>query len=114
MKDNTMQNRVRTVRHLIESGGGTMDEDGYKIEFDSGYMVGVVTFVHIFKITDEMLEKCISLSNDGMLGVWVNKDKSVYLEKVENIESLELAMRKAKMRGEVAIWDCENNVAIEL
>lgn len=47
------------------------------------------------------------------VGTWIHDDK-IYFDLVQRIYNLDVAMRVARERGEIAIWDCENQKEITL
>ena len=47
------------------------------------------------------------------IGTWIHDDK-IYFDLVQRIYNLDVATRVARERGEIAIWDCENQKEITL
>lgn len=52
---------------------------------------------------------------DYLVGVWTNPENGVvYIDPVDHVDSREYAIKLGRERGELAIWDAYENVAITL
>jgi len=48
------------------------------------------------------------------LGVWIDKEGITYIEKSRWFKDFVIAYKHGKIKGEKAIWDCENKINIWL
>lgn len=104
------------VDHGLKHNGGTLDtRTGEIVEFESGYIVGgvvpsLVRPVDDTRLVHDALDFTVK-ANAEHVGIWLN-DGHAYVDVVEHVENLQHALALARMRGELAIWDCANSCEV--
>jgi len=108
---------ARIINTIRANGGISFNPFSGAINPEEGYMVSLPGFERkAERITQEVLEGYInnpriydllSPHNKGtFVGVWLH-DGAYYIDVSQNIRDVELALRTAARRAQIAIWDCE-------
>ena len=112
------------VKQLTEKYGGvTINSNGELIKKEDGYMVGIqqiyletlINFLN--KFNEEMLFNFLEKIKETKyyLGFWFNKeDTKVYIDIVQHISNFHTAIKLAKEFDQLKIYDCANNLEIEV
>lgn len=110
---------ARQIVREIASGtvGCTFKLNGEKAQMSSGYLVGVGGSILPFstdeqKIT-EQTSQIYSLYNCTYIGFWI-RDNQVYLDAVRWFSNKQHAIRMAKRKNQLAIYDCKNQQDLEI
>lgn len=96
----------------------------YAVKWAYGYIVGVQAIATVGGLdgellgdggTDYLIEAHIrSIPAHNLFGVWTDSDGTVYIDYVEHVGSLSVALSKARERGELAVWDLRNEREIRV
>ena len=99
----------------LENGGYTLKNNGGRYAVATGINETIVKEISE-KSLKEYHETIKELNNPSYtLGTWYNKKNGLfYLDTVELVNDLETAKKLGKERNELAIYDLEENVEIEL
>lgn len=101
----------------------TIENGGYTLENENSGRYVIATGINetiLEKISEKVLKEyhdtVKELNNDNYtLGTWYNKKNGLfYLDTVELVNDLETAKKLGKERNEIAIFDLEKNIEIEL
>lgn len=96
---------------VTEDGTYMVDAHGdlHRMEYSTGYMVGVKSISWNFIRVVEEIPKLT------LVGRWTDESSGiVYWDKVELVTNLLKAGNKARKRGELAIWDNFNGKEIRV
>lgn len=112
------QEAYATVRTMILNGDdGTVSVTGSPLPTD-GYYVATQTPFNASGPRDTLRESIVRLFVSyapSYVGVWTDTDtQHVYLDHVEHIGSREHALKTARARNELAIWDIRNNQEVRV
>jgi hypothetical protein len=108
---------------LNGSTGGTYNIDGTKVDYQTGYFVGIKGFnvpkmyfinpKYPINILTMQLNDSFDLINLPFVGYWVN-DNIVYIDSVAWTENLNHAVNLGKLYDQIAIFDIKNLTDIKL
>lgn len=100
------------IELLKKDGGFSLDTNNKTPK--NGYMLAIKGFEKTFNIKDsnKIMMYCLELKNKILkgqyVGGWFNReDNKIYIDVSENITDKKEAIKKAKVRNELAIWDIE-------
>ena len=113
-------NLQKIIDLAIENGGASYSIVSGDYNPNKGYMVSYVGCETITSVlTLDILVKYIKhyidylSTSDVYVGIWLN-DGNWYLDISENVSDKDEAIKVARLRKQIAIWDCENNKEIRL
>lgn len=104
--------------------GGTFNFDSQKVNFIEGYLVGQKSpslkinkdkFLELsyFELSELLKNLYFKANRFQYVGFWVNKG-IVYIDLVNNILNKSQAIQAGLVNDQFSIWDCKNEVEINL
>lgn len=103
-----MKNFKKHIEEITQKNGGISINRKYK-KPTSGYMVSIRTYKNL----DDMLKT--KLTKNMFYGTWVDvKTGIIYYDISINVKSKKLALKKARNKKELAIFDIKNQISIYL
>jgi len=120
-KSNTVSmfgNIGQKIKDQISTGvpGGTFYKNGQIAEFDSGYLFAIggekiSTHSGAREISESIFKIYLRSVNLRLIGYWINEN-ILYIDSVIHTNDKNFALAAAKIKGEIAIYDCEKKQEI--
>lgn len=121
-----IENLAQAIFIEVNSGesGATFNFDGQKVNFKTGYMVShkspslFLSYSQFEKLTLDSLGELLKnlyfkASKFDYLGYWFD-DQKIYIDLSINIQNKSQAIQFGLANEQKAIWDCENEITIDL
>lgn len=111
------------IKEIIKNGGATLDTNLKNADLKNGYMVSMVGYENIISLDNlssmEEIEetlneyKRIAKRNNAFIGAWVD-DNKIYLDISKNYKRLVNAIKIGKKNKQLAIFDINNSLVINI
>jgi len=112
-------NLVQFLHWARKKGGGSYNLNTGRFNPSTGYMVAVNCEKQLSVLSKELVKIYLAeyseqlTADDAFFGLWL-ADGVWYYDVSKNVSRLSDAIRLGMQHDQLAIWDCENGVSIEL
>lgn len=113
---------VEIFNTIVDSEGGTLSKNGAQTP-NHGYFVGGACEPLIFDSVEStnsplalsLIQRFVEHCPSDLIGWWIDEaDGKVYIDGTDWFDNQTLAIVTGRERGEIAIWDANNNEEIRV